>query len=103
MCYLFLTVVCMLTVGVFSLQNRTRLVKDADEIILASSQFIEESAFTGQNLCTNINGHHSMIPIDILHTLPQGLVELMKEILSRAWSSQERQDNEPPATRLPYT
>ena len=64
-----------------SLRSKTRLVKHADAAVLESSQFIEESAFTGQNLYANMYGHHSMIPMDILHTVPQGIVELLKEIL----------------------
>ena len=45
------------------------------------SQYFEESGFVAANLYCNRFGIHSSFPMDILHTVPHGLVIIMKEIL----------------------
>ena len=45
------------------------------------SQYFEENGFVAANLYCNRFGVHSSFPMDILHTVPHGLVVIMKEIL----------------------
>ena len=56
------------------------LQRDYDKAAVELSENFEEKALGKFDMYLNKYGYHAMVPMDSLHTVPQGLIKLLKQI-----------------------